>query len=104
MNEVDWAELPKANPGHELAEEWNTYRKEIGRMLSAGHEGEFVLIKAQSVIGIFKTIEAAFAVGYQNFLRQPFLVHEIEKKEQLLRMRGVNPTWPSSDIPLAKPA
>ena len=73
-----------------LGREWNTYRREVGRLLAEGQAGRFALIKAEEVLGVYDSWEAAREVGLQRFLMQPFLVHEIRAEEPYLRIRGVN--------------
>jgi hypothetical protein len=87
---VHYSELPEANPESPLAAEWNTYRREVGRWLADGLEGRHVLIKGESVIGMYATDEEARAVGYHRYLLQPFFVHEIRTEEPYLRIRGIN--------------
>jgi hypothetical protein len=87
---VHYTELPEAEPGSVLAAEWNTYRREVGRWLAEGLEGRHVLIKGESVIGMYATDEEARAAGYQRYLLQPFFAHEIRTEEPYLRIRGVN--------------
>jgi hypothetical protein len=91
---VHYTELPEAKPGTPLADEWNTYRQEVGRWLAEGQEGRHVLIKGVEVIGIYDTSEEARAEGLKRYLLQPFFVHPIRTEEPYLRIRGVNYPWP----------
>src|SRR5262245_36766289 len=68
---VHCAQLPEAKPGEALSLEWNTYRREVQQLLAAGHEGKFVLIKDQAIIGLYATENEAVKAGYQRYLRQP---------------------------------
>jgi hypothetical protein len=81
---VHYTELPDARPGCPLYREWGTYRREAGRLLAEGHGGRHVLIKGEDILGIWGTHDEAMAAGYQRFLNQPFLVHQIEKRERVL--------------------
>lgn len=101
---IHYTELTEANPDEVLGQEWNTYRRELGRLLADGHEGKFILIKGETILGIFEREEAAVGEGYHKFLRQGFFVHQIREKEPILRVRGLNLPWPSSTIQLVKPA
>jgi hypothetical protein len=83
---IHYTELPPAKPGEDLAEEWETYRREVGRLLAEGNEGRYILIKNREIIGIWDTQNEAFAEAYQRFPLQPFLVHQIQERERLLRM------------------
>jgi hypothetical protein len=89
-NGIHYTKLPEAELGDVLGAEWNTYRREVGRLLSEGQGGRFVLIKDETILGLYDTWDAAREVGLQRFLMQPFLVHEIRAEEPYLRIRGVN--------------
>ena len=101
---VHFSQLADAEPGSFLSLEWNTYRREVSRLLAEGQGGRFVLIKEETIVGIFESHAAAMEEGYKRFLRQPFLVHPIREYEPILCMRGYNLPWPVSPCPLAKPA
>jgi hypothetical protein len=92
---VHYTELPEARPGQALAEEWNTYRREVGRLLAEGREGRHVLIKGNEIIGIFETWEEAYGTGVKRYLLGPFFVHTIRTEEPYLRVRGINYPWPN---------
>jgi hypothetical protein len=93
---VHYTELPEAKPGQPLAEEWNTYRREVGRLLAEGQDGRHVLIKGSDILGIFDTFDAAYEAGVGRFPQGPFFVHPIRAEEPYLRIRGINLPWPSS--------
>jgi hypothetical protein len=95
-NGVHYTELPEGKLGDVLGAEWNTYRRDVGRLLSEGQAGRFVLIKDEEILGLYDTWDAAREVGLQRFLMQPFLVHEIRAEEPYLRIRGVNLPWTNS--------
>ena len=82
---IHFTELPEAKPDSPLYREWEAYRREAGRLLAEGNEGRHVLIKDAQVIGIWDTHDEAGAEGYQRFPGQPFLVHQIQERERLLR-------------------
>jgi hypothetical protein len=90
---VHHSELPEAKAGDPLAEEWNTYRREVGRWLAEGLEGRHVLIKGQEVIGVYETSDEAIQEGHKRFLLQSFFVHPIRTEEPYVRMRGINYPW-----------
>jgi len=83
---IHYTELPPSKPGDTLAEEWETYRREVGRLLAEGNEGRYILIKGKEIIGIWDTRDEAFATADQRFPRQPFLVHQIQERERILRI------------------
>jgi hypothetical protein len=83
---VPCTELPEAKPDSPLYREWNYYRREVGRLLAEGHEGQFVLIKGEAIIGIWDTHAEAKAAALQNYLMQPCLIHQVRSHEPLLRL------------------
>ncbi len=84
-NTIHYSELPPSVPNTPLAEEWDFYRREVGRLLAEGLEGKYVLIKGEAIIGLWDTAGEARAVALQKFLRQPVLIHQIQTREPLLR-------------------
>jgi hypothetical protein len=82
---IHYTELAPAEPGSVLAAEWETYRREVGRLLAEGHEGKWVLIKGDEVIGLFDSQQQALAAGSERFLLQPKLVHHVLSREPVLR-------------------
>jgi hypothetical protein len=80
--------LPALAPGKVFQEEWNTYRREVARLLAAGREGQFVLIKGQHVIDVYDTWDAARVAGLGLSLTEPFFVKRILAEEPVLRLRG----------------
>lgn len=85
---IHYTELPASEPGTPLDVEWETYRREAGRLLAEGNEGRHVLIKGTEILGIWDSHEDALGEGYKRFLLQPFLVHQIQTRERLYRVRG----------------
>jgi hypothetical protein len=83
---VAHTELPEAKPGSPLYHEWNTCRREVGRLLAEGHEGRFVLIKGEVILGIWETRAEAKAVALQKYLMQPCLIQQVRSREPLLRL------------------
>jgi hypothetical protein len=87
---IHYTELPEASPDSPLYQAWNTYRRDVGRLLAEGHEGKFVLIKDEAVIELYDTWDAAREAGLQRYLLSPFLAHQVQTREPILRMRGYN--------------
>jgi hypothetical protein len=83
---IHYTELPEAPPDSPLCQEWNFYRHEVGRLLADGHEGKFVLIKGEAIIGIWGTREEAKDVALQRYLMQPCLIQQVRSREPLLRI------------------
>jgi hypothetical protein len=69
---IHYTELADATPGGVLADEWNTFRRELPRLLAEGHEGKFALLKGNEIIGLYDTWEAGYAAGLQRYLLQGF--------------------------------
>ena len=82
---VHWAELAAATPGSRIATEWNFYRRQVERLLAEGHEGKWVLIKGEEIIGIWATRQEADQVGAERFLMQDVLIHQVLTREPILR-------------------
>jgi hypothetical protein len=100
---IHYTELPEPDVHSPLRQEWNTYRRDAGRLLAEGHAGKFVLIKDDAIEGIFDTWHAAHGEGLKRFLLQPMLVKQILAREPILRARGYNLPCPSSPSPLRQP-
>src|SRR5262245_2142437 len=47
---VPYTELPAPRADSQLFQEWNCYRREVGRLLAEGQEGRFVLIKGEQIV------------------------------------------------------
>ena len=86
MTTIPWNELPEDTSGKPGSVEWNFYRREVGRLLAEGHEGRWVLIKDEQVVGVWDTREDAFAVASERYFGQPCLVHQVLSAEPLLRV------------------
>lgn len=82
---IHWTELPPAEPNEVLAAEWETYRREVGRMLVEGKEGKFALIKGDDLIGIYDTWDEARRVGLEKYLFEAHMVHPVLEREPVIR-------------------
>ena len=82
---IDYTELPEDTSNNPIAREWNFYRREVGRLLADGHEGKWVVIKGDEVVGIWATRAEAKQVAVDSFLMQPVLIHEVLRREPILR-------------------
>jgi len=78
---IDYTELAPGRPDSPTAQEWETYRREVGRLLADGHEGRVVLIKGDQIVGFFDSEEDAEIAGYRQFLMSPFLIHRVREHE-----------------------
>jgi hypothetical protein len=71
----------------EIAQEIATYRVRLPELLA--HEGEFVLIKGDQVIGFFEDFSAALREGYRRFGLVPLLVKKIAAVEPVIYIPNV---------------
>ena len=71
---LHYTELPPRGPNDPLEVEWNTYRREVARLLAEGQEGRHVLIKGEEIVGFYDTRDDALAVAYRRFRGQPFFI------------------------------
>ena len=92
---IHYTQLPDSMPGDVYSQEWNVYRREVGRWLAEGQQGRHVLIKGLEIIGIFDTWDEAQTAGLRRNSSEPFFIHEIREEEPYLRVRGVNFPWPN---------
>jgi hypothetical protein len=83
---VHYTELPEPQKDSPLFQEWNFYRREVGRLLAEGQEGRWLLIKGEDVLGIWDTREEAEAIALQKFLMQPCLIHQVRCREPIVRL------------------
>jgi len=82
---IHYTELAPARPDFPLYSEWETYRREVGRLLAEGHEGRWILIKGEEIIGIWDTEAEVLDEGYKRFLLQGFMIHQILTRERVIR-------------------
>ena|SRR5947209_8349937 len=85
---VHHSELPAAQAGAILSEEWDSYRREVARLLAEGHEGKFALIKGAQIVALHASWDTARADGLQRYFPEPFLVQQVCAVESALRIRG----------------
>jgi hypothetical protein len=71
----------------EIAQETATYRARLPELLA--HEGQFVLIKGDQVIGFYEDSSAALREGYRRFGLVPLLVKKIAAVEPVVYIPNV---------------
>jgi hypothetical protein len=71
--------------GGRTATEWNYYRREVGRLLADGYENKWVLIKGETIVGIWNTQAEADQFRLQRFLMQDVLLQQVRTHEPVLR-------------------
>jgi len=60
-----------------LEREWDTFLKELPRLIAEGKRGKYVLIRGDAVEGVWDTLDEALAAGYDRFGLEPFLAQEV---------------------------
>ncbi len=83
---IHHTQLPDGPPDSPIATEWNYYGRTIGRLLAEGHEGKWLLIKKEEIVGIWDTEAQADSVRRERFLMQPVLMKQILAREPVLRI------------------
>jgi hypothetical protein len=99
---VHFTELAEAKPDSPLYQEWKTYLREVGRLLAEGNLDRHVLVKDDQIIGLWDTHDMAMTGGYQRFPGEPFLVHQVQERESVLRCVAAY-QWCNLTIPSRQP-
>jgi hypothetical protein len=86
---IHWSELPEKPANSPLYHEWNCYRREVGRLLAEGQEGRWVLIKGDTIVGIWDTDDEAQAVALARYFSEPSLTQQVRSREPLIRVSSV---------------
>ena len=63
-----------------LRDELSFFESMKAQWLTA-HEGKFVLIKGQELMGVFESQEQAYSVGLERLGNIPFLIKQVVKEE-----------------------
>ncbi len=85
---IHYSELKPFSTPSPNDQEWDTYRKEVGRLIAEGHEGEFVLIKGTEIGGFYDSFWEAHRAGLERFgVFSPFFIHQVQTYERLFRLR-----------------
>jgi hypothetical protein len=82
---IHYTQLPDAPPESPITSEWNFFRRVVGRLLAEGHEGKWLLVKYEDIVGIWATEAEADAVRQERFPAQPVLMKQILFWEPVLR-------------------
>jgi hypothetical protein len=90
---IHYTQLPEDSSDGQLTKEWNFYRHVVGRLLAEGHEGKWVLIKGEEIVGIWNTMDEADSVRLEKFLMQSVLMKQILTNEPVLRGGGYLRRW-----------
>jgi hypothetical protein len=82
---VELESLPDLPPGSPLETEWNTFRRELPRLLKEGHRGRYALIQGETVAGVWDTFRDGLQAGYERFGLTPFMVQPVVIHQRPLR-------------------
>jgi hypothetical protein len=85
---IHFSELPPSPPDSPRDVEWETYRREVARLIDEGHEGKWVLIKNDAIIGVYNTLEEVRKQGYGRYFPEGFLIHQIQTWEKVYCIRN----------------
>jgi hypothetical protein len=85
---IHYSELRPSQREGEKDVEWETYRREVGRLIADGHESKWVLIKDDTIIGVFNTLEEVREEGYRRYFPERFLIHQIQTWERVYCIRN----------------
>jgi hypothetical protein len=77
--------LPEARADSPLYHEWNTYRREVSRLLAEGHEGRWVLITDREIVGLWDTQEETDRVAAVRFPARSVLIKQVLTREPIIR-------------------
>lgn len=75
-------DLPADSP---IKMEWDLFRRERPRLLAEGHEGRWVLIKSEQILGLFDNRVEARRVGLQKLGVVSMFVQQILRWYKPLR-------------------
>jgi hypothetical protein len=64
-----------------LEKEIETYKKKLPELKA--EEGKFVLIRGDTLVGVFTSYQDAVKEGYEKFKLEPFLIRKIQAFEQV---------------------
>jgi hypothetical protein len=78
----DLPDFPEDDP---LAQEWKTFKREVGRLLAEGQTGGFAVIKGDAVISVWDTRSDAVQAAREKFGLGGFMVHQIVPVERPIR-------------------
>jgi hypothetical protein len=90
---IHYTKLPASQGDKPGDVEYETYRREVGRLLAEGHEGKFALIKNDQVVGLYESFDAANVEGRKRWLWEAFCVKQLLTWEPILRIQGYDAPW-----------
>jgi hypothetical protein len=96
---VRFTELLPAPPDDRHAEEWETYRREVARLLAEGREGTYALIQGERIVGIAETEAEAWAWADSQYPGHG-LIKQILENEPGIQLPQRHLTWLASNSQL----
>jgi len=84
---IHYTQLPPSQPGHPRELEWETFRRELPRLIAEGHEGKWVLISKDRILGLYDTRFAGFDEGCRRVYYEGFLVQLVATYQPATRVR-----------------
>ncbi len=82
---IHYTQMPEVPADSSIYRECQTFRRELPRLLEQGHEGKWVLIKGDELIGLFATLDEGYLFGREQFQFQPFIVQPVREWQPLMR-------------------
>ena len=64
-----------------LEREFDTYRRELPRLVREGHAVRWALIKEDAVISVWDTQRDVLQAGHERFALEPFAVKRIDPRD-----------------------
>ena len=71
-------QLPDPPAGSPFEAEWKTFKREIYRLMCAGNQGRFALVKGDQVVSVWDTMKDAIQAGRERFGSEPIFVQEVQ--------------------------
>jgi hypothetical protein len=97
---IHYTELPEEDESSPLHREWNTYRREVGRMLAEGHEGKVALIHRDTILGLFDSWVTASLEAERLRPLHPIMGQQIREREPVVPEHRNRPPCPVLYSPL----
>jgi hypothetical protein len=83
---IHYTQLTNLPVGHPLHRPYGTYLRELPRLLAAGLEGRWVLIKDDEVVGDFATHVEASTAGMERFGIGQYMIKRVHEQEPVFRV------------------
>src|SRR5438094_10285553 len=77
---IHYTQLKDLPPDNALCREWNTYRRELPRLLQEGHEGKVALVKGDDIVLICENWDEAVKEGYRRYHLESFMAKPIHEQ------------------------